>query len=342
MKRILSIDGGGIRGIVPGQILLNLEKKIQKATSNSNARLADYFDFFSGTSTGGILTCIYLYPDNANPDKPKFSAQQAVDLYTQFGHNIFEIPFWKRLESMGGLRDEKFPAEQIEALLEKYFGNKHISDLIKPCLITSYDIEERCAKFLTQHDARLHGDPYNFLIKDVARATSAAPTYFEPALIKSKTGVSYPLVDGGMFANDPTLCAYSELRGSEGNPTAKEMFILSLGTGSTKNPYKYDDMKTKGLVGWAQPVIDIMMAGSSETTSYHLKNMFKAEQASDNYVRIVPKDLKHASEAMDNVSPENIAALVELGQYTAEINNDQLDRVVKTIINQPADPVIFK
>jgi patatin-like phospholipase/acyl hydrolase len=63
MTRILSIDGGGIRGIIPGQILVILEEKLKAKTGNENARIADYFDLIAGTSTGGILTCAYLTPD---------------------------------------------------------------------------------------------------------------------------------------------------------------------------------------------------------------------------------------------------------------------------------------
>ncbi len=63
LTRILSIDGGGIRGIIPGQILVILEEKLKKATANENARIADYFDLIAGTSTGGILACAYLCPD---------------------------------------------------------------------------------------------------------------------------------------------------------------------------------------------------------------------------------------------------------------------------------------
>lgn len=341
MKRILSIDGGGIRGIVPGQILVNLEQKIKTISGNPDARLADYFDFFAGTSTGGILTCIYLFPDDEQPGRAKFSAQQAVELYTTYGNDIFHIPFFKRIESLGGLRDEKFPASQLETLLKNYFADHEISQLLKPCLITSYNIEARRAQFLTQHDAILKGDSYNYKVRDVARATSAAPTYFEPALIKSKSGESYPLVDGGVFANDPTLCAFSELRGSVGNPTAKDMFILSLGTGSTKQPYPYSKMKTSGLLEWAQPVIDIMMSGSSETTSFHLKNMFAAENVSANYLRIEPKQLNHEQSEMDNASQENILSLVELGQTTAEQFDEQLQHAAEIICAATPDHVTF-
>src|SRR5580765_3592371 len=84
--RLLSVDGGGIRGVIPGTILAQLEKILQKR-SNSERRLGDYFDMIAGTSTGGILSCIYLMP--GEDGKAKYSAQDAVELYIKNGHAIF-------------------------------------------------------------------------------------------------------------------------------------------------------------------------------------------------------------------------------------------------------------
>ena len=81
LTKILSIDGGGIRGVIPGQILVRLEEKLKTLDKNPHARIADYFDLIAGTSTGGILTCLYLCPESAKSKRPRFSAQDAVDLY---------------------------------------------------------------------------------------------------------------------------------------------------------------------------------------------------------------------------------------------------------------------
>ncbi|MCH7534212.1 MAG: patatin-like phospholipase family protein, partial [Bacteroidetes bacterium] len=82
--RILSIDGGGIRGILPGQILVALEEKLKAKTGNANTRISDYFDLIAGTSTGGILTCALLCPDKSGK-RPRFTAAQVVDLYLDKG-----------------------------------------------------------------------------------------------------------------------------------------------------------------------------------------------------------------------------------------------------------------
>lgn len=332
MKKILSIDGGGIRGIIPGQVLVAFEKKLQLKTGNPDARIAQYFDFFAGTSTGGILISLLLCPDENNPLQPKFTAEEAVDLYKKYGDKIFEVSLWSRIVNYEAILDEKYSEKPLERILKQYFKKEKLSQLLKPCIITAYNIEERKTHFFAQHDFNRKGDGGDFYLKDVCRAASAAPTYFEAALIKSISGISYPLIDGGVFANNPSLCAYSEVRNAKGLPSAKDMFVVSIGTGSENKPYEYEKAKDWGAVGWIKPVIDIMMSGAAETTHYHMLKMFAANGNQANYTRIQPAHLKHADPSMDNATKENMQALVEVGIKTSEDCNDELDRIVDVLL----------
>ncbi len=341
MKKILSIDGGGIKGIIPGQVLIALETKLQQRTGNPAARLADYFDFFAGTSTGGILTCIYLCPAADNPAKARFSAKEAVDIYVANGGAIFKVSLWKRIASQDGISDEKYDAGELQRLLNQYFGEIKLSQLLKPCFVSAYDIKNRTEFFFTQHEAKRRGNAYDFLVKDVCRATSAAPTYFETALTKALDGTSYPLIDGGVFINNPALGAYSEVRNGGGSPKAEDMFIVSLGMGENNRSYDYDRARNWGSVEWVKPVIGIMMSGASATTNYHLTKIFSAVGKSNQYVRIQPASLGNVSPDIDNASPENIRALVALGTETAQRNNAELDRIVDVLINSGSDAVQF-
>ncbi|MEG2071077.1 MAG: patatin-like phospholipase family protein, partial [Bacteroidales bacterium] len=89
--RILTIDGGGIRGIIPAVILNYMEEEIQKRTGNANATLADYFEMIAGTSTGGILTCFYLLPaKDGDLKKSRYFAREAIELYKKYGKTIFK------------------------------------------------------------------------------------------------------------------------------------------------------------------------------------------------------------------------------------------------------------
>lgn len=329
LYRILSIDGGGIRGIIPAQILISLEKKLQEQSGKPQARIADYFDLIAGTSTGGILACIYLCPDLDHPKRPRFTAEQARDLYFERGDEIFDIPMLHRLRSGGGTLDEKYPSDGLEEALDDYMGELKLSALLGPCLITAYDIKRRRAHFFRQHRAKNEADR-NFLVRDVARATSAAPTFFECARVKSDAAIWYPLVDGGVYANNPALCAYAEVR-EQTKKTASEMVILSLGTGSYKKSYPYADAKDWGLMGWAKPVLDIMMSGVAETVGYQLGQIYQAIEKPNQYVRI-QAEIPAANSDMDNAEQENLDELKQLGTEAAIAADAQLSELVKLLL----------
>jgi patatin-like phospholipase/acyl hydrolase len=331
--KILSIDGGGIRGILPGQILVSLEQKLQQKTSDPNVRLVDFFDLLAGTSTGGILTCLY---------STRTSAEDAVQLYLKNGPEIFSITFLKKISSLFDVADEKFDVAPLEKYLKEYFAYARLSQLSKHCIITSYDIQHRTPFFFRMRKAKENPD-YDFPLWQVARATSAAPTYFEPALVTSFAGNKFPLVDGGVFANNPALCAYAEARQifesrvEERRKTGKkcsasEMLILSIGTGTVKVPYEYEKTTRWGLAEWVRPVIDIMMSGVSDTVDFQLKQIFDAVGHPENYIRIMP-DLLTASDDMSNASSENIFALKNAGLKAAEKFDSELERVAQILTN---------
>ncbi len=335
--RILSIDGGGIRGIIPGCVLVTLEEKLQKKAGDPKVRIADYFDMVAGTSTGGILSCILLCPgSHLNPTRPRFTAKEAVALYLEKGDSIFSVPTLHRIRSLGGLADEKYPADGLEKSLREYFTDLRLSELLRPTVITAYDIKRRNTFFFKQHLARVEGSSNpgrDFLVRDVARATSAAPTYFEVPQIESLHGVPYPLVDGGIFANNPSLCAYAEARKSF-DKTAAKMCILSLGTGSSNTAYDYDQAKDWGLAGWAKPAMDIMMSAVSETVHYQLNEIYEAVQKPEQYLRI-DADLAQETDSvseMDNVEPENLKILEGIGKELTLKFDKQLDAIVDLLV----------
>ncbi len=329
--RILTIDGGGIRGLIPARILVSLERKLQQRTGRDEARLAEFFDLIAGTSTGGLITCLLLAPGK-NEWTPAFTAKEIVDLYLNHGAEIFDAPLVKRLKSLNGLRDERYEAHGLERLIDERVGDLWLSQLIKPCLITAYDVTRRKAKFFTQHDAR--NDDKDYPIKVVARATSAAPTYFEA--MPGENGRSpYAYVDGGLFANNPTMCAYVEAyRKLAGKPTAENMVILSLGTGQITKAYPYHSVKNWGKVQWIRPLIDIMMAGASETVDYQMRQLFTAHGRPDSYLRLQPtiatNDTKLAE--LDNVTVANMARLLALGVQIVDEYEAQLDALVEMLL----------
>ncbi|HVA97452.1 MAG TPA: patatin-like phospholipase family protein [Bacteroidia bacterium] len=326
IKRILSIDGGGIRGIIPARILVSLEEKLQIASKNPNARIADYFDLIAGTSTGGILTCLYLTPDERHFLQHDIcrSAKSSLDLYLKYGGDIFESNILDKIENVDGLLSTKYSEKAFERILLDKFKDLSLISLFKECLITSYNINEDCTNFFTKKDALMNPD-YNYLLRDVCRATSAAPTYFKPALIKSFAGNERTLIDGGVYAANPTMCALTEVA-SEFALGLTDVFIFSIGTGSVKSFYNYGSSKHWGELAWIQPLINIMLDGSNILVDYQLKQLI-----GNKYIRINP-ELNTASQNMDDASEINLQNLVQAGELNAKAFDNELNEVVKRII----------
>lgn len=288
--RILSIDGGGIRGILPGQIMVALEEKIQQKTGDKNARIADYFDLIAGTSTGGILSCAYTCP--GEDGRPKFSAQEAVDIYLEFGNSIFSTPLMQKITSVIGLFGPKYPPFVLEKLLKEKLGDAKLSESLSNIIIPSFTLDDGDTKFFTSSDAKKNKKDY--FMWEVARSTSAAPTYFPAASAGNLRDQMKGFIDGGVFANNPTMCAlveaykvdvdlhrkyHIEAKGiagmSKGNSVLENVFVLSLGTSNHETRYPFEKHAGKGVLGWIKPLIDIMMSGVSETVAYQTEQLFR-------------------------------------------------------------------
>ena len=331
--RILALDGGGIRGIIPATIMQYVESEIQRKTGNKNARIADYFDLLAGTSTGGILSCIYLAPNpEPGPNKPstEFDASQALQFYVDEGFGIFngsKISAWRRL---GGLLNAtEFNPAFIENLFKARFKDLKMHELLKPCLVTTYNMEKKNSYFFVSNEPE--DLKREFYVRDVARSTSAAPTYFPPAKIKNlATGEKMVNIDGGVFANNPSMCAYAEARNTHfeergvKEPTASDMLILSIGTGG--GSFKLPDLNKSqkwGVIKWAKSIPEIMMDGSVDTVAFQMSEIFGTLEKKDDqmcFKRVsVPEEAKKLYAAdMSDASPENIKNLQKAAQITLD------------------------
>jgi len=334
MKRILSIDGGGMRGIIPGMFLVALEEKIKTETSNPDAHLSDYFDFFAGTSTGGILVSILLCPADGDPAKPKYTARQALDIYIKHGTDIFSATKSRRFLSRFGLVSELYDDTVFKKILEDYFGDRRLSELLRPCIITAYNIELRKNHLFRQQKAISRGAARDFYLRDVCRATSAAPTYFSVAEIFSLSGTRYPLVDGGMFVHNPSLSALLEITKTYKSYHIDDIWILSLGTGVSKKPYNYEDFKKKWAISVGPALVDIMGSSSAESVDYFLRQLFRSVNRPSNYIRIEPSDLSSINPSLDAASPRNIQKMIALADKLISEGEDLLCRIVEELVRE--------
>ncbi len=241
-RRVLSIDGGGIRGIIPAHVIAHIE-----AVSGQSA--AALFDLIVGTSTGGILALGLTTParaDAASTDEPviptpRYSAAALKALYVKEGATIFSSSLLHRLRSLGGAVEESYDHDALEAILASYFGSTTLGAAVTPAMVTSYNIQARQTVLLKSWQAEHATIP----MRQAARATAAAPTYFEPAQV-SWAGQTHPLIDGGVFLNSPVVSSYAEaLRRFPGD----DIHVLSLGTGELTRPISYQQAQSWGL--WA-------------------------------------------------------------------------------------------
>jgi hypothetical protein len=334
VARILCIDGGGIRGIIPGLILAHIEKRTKKPIS-------ELFHMIAGTSTGGILACTLVAPV-AN-GKPR-SCSEIVDLYRKRGKDIFEKSFWKGFGSLGGIVDEKYDAENLEKVLMDYLGNSRLSDIARDLMVTGYDIHKRQPHFFKSWKARgerLRAEEApadrDFFLREVARATSAAPTYFEPAKLE-KPGRIIPLIDGGVFANNPAMCALASAR--KLYPKHSRFLIVSLGTGETQREIPYGEAKNWGLMGWARPLLYVIFDGVADAIHYQLSQEFSGRD----YFRFqidLSNDFDDGNapnDDMDDARRENIQKLEAVAEELIRNERGNLNRLVGQLKN-PIVPV---
>lgn len=314
MIRILSIDGGGIRGIIPAMVLAEIERR-------TGRRIAQLFDLIAGTSTGGILALGLTKPGPGGA--PAYTAKALIDLYSAEGERIFSRSRWHRMRALGNLIDEKYPARGIETVLDEYFGAARLKDALTDVLITSYEIERRTAWFFRSRKARLRAD-HDFPMKQVARATSAAPTYFEPVKIASPAGDDYfALIDGGVFANNPALCGYVDARSTF--PEAEGFLVVSLGTGELTRRLPYDEVRGWGVVRWAQPILNVVFDGINDTTDYQLRQLLPPRpDGHRSYYRFQTR-LEAGSDDMDRADRAHVRVLQLLGEDVIRQNTDDLE-----------------
>src|SRR5215211_2712048 len=253
--KVLAIDGGGIRGLIPALVLAEIERRTGRPT-------AELFDLIAGTSTGGILACGLTRP--GSDGKPMHSAEELAELYRTEGPKIFDRSLIKRITSVEGLLDERYDDKGLNRALATYLGDARLRDALTDVFITAYDIEDRFAFFFRSSRARTD-DTYDFSMAEAARATSAAPSYFEPVEVTDAAGArTYPLVDGGVFAVNPAMCAYAEVVGSGADISV----IAALGTGAQTKAFEFDDVKGWGQLEWARPVLDIVFDGVADTVDF--------------------------------------------------------------------------
>jgi patatin-like phospholipase/acyl hydrolase len=312
--KVLCIDGGGIRGLIPALVLAEIEQR-------TGRRIAELVDLVAGTSTGGILACGLTRP---GPDgRPLYSAQELAGIYVEEGPRIFHRSLLKRIFSVDGWVDERYDDDGLDAALARYLGEATLSQALADVLVTAYEISDRLAFFF--RSARARSDPaYDFPLVQVARATGAAPSYFEPAEATDVAGArTYPLIDGGVFAVNPSMCALADVTAA--GRVDELRLMLSLGTGEHTRSYSFEQTRSWGQLEWARPVLDMVFDGVADTTDFEAATLM-----GDRYVRL-QTELNIASDDLDDASDSNLAALRREAEQLIAASQEELDRVCRIL-----------
>lgn len=321
MKKILSIDGGGMKGIVSAVVLRDLERKLREYSKNPDARLADYMDLIAGTSTGAILTGLYLFANDHGGSK--FSAEEVLQLYIDQGEYIFKRRFGYPFVGA------KYTNRRLKQRLYEYFGDACIADLRRPCLMVAYDMTKKQAVFFNTVSSR-KDEKRNYSLVDAIMASTAAPTYFPPQpLTIGKKRVNC-LVDGGVVANNPAMTALIESLKLPGNNKIEDTLLLSVGNLTNKKSYCYDEVKRWGLISWAVPMFDVLLNGNEQTVDYELRKIYQAIDKPHNYYRMIWVTEEEIP-GMDDTGADDIKKLIEYGEKLAYREKYRIEEIARKI-----------
>lgn len=313
---VLSIDGGGIRGIIPAVLLAEIEER-------AGHHAAELFDLIAGTSSGGMLALVLAKPDPSS-GRPAYDARDGIRLYEQMGSRIFDRSAWRKARSLNAVLEEKYPSDGIEAVLEEFFGQSRLKDAATDVLVTSYDIERAEPFFFKSRKAQEDPEGYDFAMKDAARATSAAPTYFEPHRVQTDPPKDYhALIDGGVFAANPAMCAYVEARSLLGKDPCEgggPLLVVSLGAGEHKKPLLYEEARGWGARHWARPLPNILLNGMSDTVDHQMRELVAEGELYYRFQTALSRGLG----ALDDAEAANVRALKLAAEKLIEREDENL------------------
>jgi len=316
MQRILSLDGGGIRGLVSCHWLAGVERALASA---GKPGLLKHFDLIAGSSTGALVACGLAH--GISPDT-------LAELYRAQRHVIFPDlagRLWSRANRLisDGMSAPRYDGVGIEKVLRKVFGKTTLGQLKSPVLITSYDTISRTPVIFKSFDPK-HRD---LLVWEVCRASSAAPTYF-PAHAMKVEGKECALIDGGVVANNPTACAIAEaLRKDARVDNSRDLVVLSVGTGERTRSIDLDSARSWGALEWAVPIIDVLFDGNTDSVDYIARQL-----VGDGYYRM-QAELLIGLDDLDDTSETNVLGLETLAKeyLTRPATKKMLAQLVKRL-----------
>ncbi len=326
--KILSLDGGGIRGVLSARILQKIEEEIKnienKETKENYKGLHDYFDLIAGTSTGSILAAGIAC---------KKTAEELIKIYKEEGKNIFPKCVrwqrkWRWISRFWGssmLYPHECGEQGLAQVLKRNLVDQEsgkcptIGEINKPnLLILAYDVFSRNTTwFSNDYDASASDKPWynNIELWKICTASASAPTFFPPYELSyyDSDQEKLPHIDGGVSANNPELAAIAHAlligkKDKDKKISMDDIAVLSIGTGRTTRPFKYDQIKNWGLRGWVTNIPHIFLDPSAEISAAISKQILKTING-QNYLRL-DFDLNKRLEGKRNTNTYELRKLV--------------------------------
>ena len=327
--RVLAVDGGGIRGILPVRVLVALEEI-------TGAAISDLFDVLVGTSIGGIGVLGLVRP--GNDGRPMWTARDLLELYSTRAKEIFPVtalswpqslqqlvemirrptPTAALLGSNAHIGNARYDPAGLTQILTDQLGDTMLSEALRHTVVTSYDVRSQ-QPVLFDSRAIIAGEQKDVPMLTAARATSAAPSYFPPVTDTDPAGEEQLLVDGGIFANNPALLGYQAAIEHGCDP--QKVILVSLGTGEPgpNSSLSLEDYMGSTWFRLAQSLLESAQAGSVSVIDGFLRTVI-----GDTYWRFdvaLPPD---GENEMDNVTDEHIewldkAGLALVGEHIGDL-----------------------
>ncbi|KAJ7942900.1 Patatin [Quillaja saponaria] len=331
---ILSIDGGGIRGLIPATILEFLESQLQEL-DGEEARLADYFDVIAGTSTGGLVTAMLTTPNEKK--RPLFAAKDIKPFYLEHSPKIFPQNkglFAPIVNLFGSLTGPKYNGKYLHSVVREKLGETRLHDTLTNVVIPAFDIKRLQPTIFSSYQVK-KSPGLDAQLSDICISTSAAPTYLPTYNFKNQDSEGnihdFHLTDGGVAANNPALLAINQVTKQIFDQTPDffpivavnydRFLIISIGTGAPKNEAMYDaKMAAKwGTLDWltyggSAPLIDVFSQASADMVDFHIGVVSQAFHSEDKYLRIQDDTLSGTEASVDVSTKENLERLVQIGE----------------------------
>lgn len=312
MKRIiLSIDGGGARGIIPALVINEIYTLLGQKLCDELKPFHSYIDCFIGTSVGALISALLSAP---SPERPgsTIMTPEMIPLFMRnsMGH-VFPRKDFERRRRAGDADESGYDDSHADASFAKAFGELVVGDALANLVFTTYDPVKR-EPVLVSNIAQYDAATRQMKMRDAIRATTAAPTFHGPASITPYDDMAHEvLLDGAVYMNDPSFLAlmFSTILGFDLNDT----LILSLGTGQGSRPYDLDDMRSWTAADWSKPqrgfpLFSMLTSGQAAANPIILDKFLNRPGEPARYIKI-DGPLQDCSDDLDDASPENIARL---------------------------------